>query len=127
MPMLELFSRQIRDSLRRKYGRLPSAAFVSIQFNRLADKNRQISGESARRWMRGQTMPNRHHIQVLAAWLGLDLNETLGIGKSLEASPPCERSSGYSNEVLILAKLIDQLAPEMQTRMTTIIRSLKTN
>ncbi len=125
MPMLENFSKQVRESLRRKYGRLPSAAFVSIQFNRLVDKNRQVSGESVRRWMRGQTMPNQHHIQVLATWLGLDINETLGLGRSPETLPCCKRPSEYSKEVLILAELIDQLPSVMQTRMTNFILSLK--
>lgn len=121
MLMLENFSRQIRDSLRRKYRRIPSAAFVSIQFNRLVDEDKQVSAESVRRWMRGQTMPNQHHVQALVLWLSLDMNEMVGIGKSPEQLPATDRPLEYSADTLKIAQSIDRLSPEVQLKLMKLI------
>lgn len=125
MLMLENFSRQIRDSLRRKYRRIPSAAFVSIQFNRLVDEDKQVSAESVRRWIRGQTMPNQHHVQALVLWLSLDMNEVIGAKTASTQCPSCDNPLEYSRDVRNIAKLINELSPEMRLTLMSFLSSLR--
>ena len=70
----ERFGREFRAALCGKFGRLPSAAFVSYRFNAyLGQGCNGVSGETIRRWMRGQSMPSYDHLQALAGWLRLGL------------------------------------------------------
>ncbi len=122
--MLENFSKQIRDSLRRKYGKIPSAAFVSIQFNRLVDPDKSVSAESTRRWMRGKTMPNQYHIQALAIWLSLDMNEVVGAKLVLSQCLPCDNLRACSRDVIDIAELVNQLSPEKRMTLMNFLSSL---
>ncbi len=124
MSIVERFARQVRDSLRNKYGRLPSAAFVSIHFNRQTGGLRQVSSETVRRWMRGDSMPNQFHFQVMTAWLGLDANE---IVRGVQQSQPLEFqqvSNGHSTEVNRIADSISRLSPETRRKLLDLIAVL---
>ena len=73
----ESFSALLRDSLRARYGRIPSAAVVAREFNLRAYETSPISQESARRWLRGVSLPEEERLRVLVNWLNLDFNAAL--------------------------------------------------
>lgn len=71
------FSALLRDCLRNRYGRIPSAAVVAREFNLRAYDTTPISQESARRWIRGVSLPEEERLRILVEWLDLDFNEAL--------------------------------------------------
>ena len=75
--MKEQFARSLRESLRVRYGKLPSAAVVARDFNLRADGVSPITQESARRWMRGEAFPKPEYLQILIHWLGVSLDATV--------------------------------------------------
>ena len=68
------FSKSLRDSLKERYGKLPSANVVARDFNLIAFDVNPVSQETVRRWMRGISMPEDLRLKVLSNWLQLDLN-----------------------------------------------------
>lgn len=79
----ENFAALLRDSLRSRFGRIPSAAVVAREFNLRAYDTPPISQESARRWMRGVSLPEEQRLRVLVNWLNLDFNAALRPGRHL--------------------------------------------
>ncbi|MEY3668885.1 MAG: hypothetical protein RL258_280 [Pseudomonadota bacterium] len=73
----ENFSALLRSSLKARYGRLPSAAVLAREFNLRAYDTTPISGESARRWLRGVCLPEEERLRILVNWLDLDFNKAL--------------------------------------------------
>jgi hypothetical protein len=69
------FSRLLRECLISRYGKLPSASFVAREFNIRAYGCEPITQESARRWLRGLSIPTGNRLGVLQAWLKFDLNQ----------------------------------------------------
>lgn len=47
-----------------------------------------VSAETARRWLRGSSMPDPVHNRVLVTWLGLDLHRALGCPAPTLGQPP---------------------------------------
>ena len=72
--MREQFSRSLRESLKARYGKLPSAAVLARDFNLRAYGVSPITQESARRWMRGESFPKPEYLQILIHWLGVSLD-----------------------------------------------------
>ncbi len=109
MPISDIFSEKLREGLRKRYGRLPSAAFVAIHFNRHSKAEKPISQETMRRWMRGVSMPSYQHLFSLSTWLGVDVNQ-MPMGEAPKANlhslPP---KVEYSQEVLRLAEWFSRL------------------
>jgi hypothetical protein len=125
----ENFSGLLRESLKARYGRVPSAAVLAREFNLRAYDTTPVTGESARRWLRGVCLPEEERLRVLVNWLGLNFNDALthrnGNGKTstvfngsahklyAESPPPKKPSNGESHEEQDLYKLILALpAPE---------------
>jgi hypothetical protein len=79
----ENFAALLRDSLRTRFGRIPSAAVVAREFNLRAYDTPPISQESARRWIRGVSLPEEQRLRVLVNWLNLDFNAALRPGRDL--------------------------------------------
>ncbi len=124
MSIAERFSKQMRDSLRKKYGRLPSAAFVSVHLSRQTSGLGQVSNETVRRWIRGKSLPKQFHFEAITAWLGLDANVIVaGIHQ------PKSRAVDYDpfrhpTEVIRLAESINRLAPGTQKKILDLISLL---
>jgi hypothetical protein len=117
----ETFSRELRERLRTKYKRLPSAAFIANQFNRHNKRDKGISQESARRWLRGESMPSRQNLQVLGVWLGIEVE--ISFAKVTSADLTADASSAaYSQRILSIAELISSAAPQMQAQIWDLIR-----
>lgn len=77
----ENFSALLRDSLRSQFGRIPSAAVFAREFNLRAYDTSPISQESARRWLRGVSLPEEARLRVLVNWLHLNFNDALRPGR----------------------------------------------
>lgn len=71
------FSRSLRYCLNAYYGKIPSAATFARDFNLRAYGTAPITQESARRWMRGVSLPEEDRLRVLINWLDLDYNKIL--------------------------------------------------
>lgn len=57
-----------------RFKEVPSAAFIAKEFNLRTPNLDPISQESARRWLRGLSIPEFDKLLVLRSWLNLDLN-----------------------------------------------------
>jgi len=106
------FSKTLRESLRLRYGRVPSAAFLSREFNLRHHGSNSVTSESIRRWMLGLSMPRPDHLQTLVHWLNLDLNrlfrsQTENKQVSLEGTPPDKpvESDNKSTLAFLICKL----------------------
>jgi hypothetical protein len=88
------FSRALREALVKQLGRLPPASYLSRHFNLRARGVGSVSQESARRWMRGLSVPSPDKLSVLATWLGLDIQEILS--SPSDPSKPSPRMDGQS-------------------------------
>jgi len=66
------FSEELNRSIEKEYKRrlknAEFATFYNLQFNR------SITSETARKWLRGESVPNVHTINDLANWLKMDLS-----------------------------------------------------
>ena len=70
----EQFGHVFRGALKEAYGKIPSAAFVAVQFNRRCQGTEAVSQESVRRWIRGFSIPGPDRLWVLSSWLEIDYN-----------------------------------------------------
>lgn len=77
----ESFSSSLRNCLSLHYGKIPSAAIFAKDFNLNAHGTTPITQESARRWMRGVSLPEDDRLRILIDWLDLDYNEVLRLSK----------------------------------------------
>jgi transcriptional regulator with XRE-family HTH domain len=114
--MQDRFSSGLREALRAKYGRLPSAAFVAIQFNRQLNSRNGVSQESVRRWLRGLAMPSYCHLETLTLWLKLDLGQLLGSFASAEQIT-------YPEHVMRTAEIIARMPPATQVPLLSLVSS----
>ena len=71
--MKEQFARSLRECLKARYGKLPSATTVARDFNLRAYGVSPITQESARRWMRGECFPKSEYLEILLNWLAISL------------------------------------------------------
>ena len=114
----EGFAAHLRIKVREHYhDRIPSAATFAMHFNlRCPDHSTGISDETARRWLRGTSLPDALHKQVLVTWLGLDLHQALGCP---------ERAAAKSAKDLILQEflsLLPSLSPEKRRAFLDLLK-----
>ena len=69
-----LFCLALEHALIKRYSKLPSASFLAREFNLRANSVDFISQESARKWLRGLSLPQLDKLIILRDWLDLDLN-----------------------------------------------------
>jgi transcriptional regulator with XRE-family HTH domain len=93
---LSKFEQTLRTGIARKLGRQVSAQRFADQFNLRAHGTETISRETARKWMRGTTIPDYERLAVLIQWLELDPLEFL-------ASENTKQNRTLLNEVNIFA------------------------
>ena len=53
---------------------MPSGAFLSNQFNLRAEGTTTITAETARKWVKGLSVPEIDRFKVLIKWLELDVD-----------------------------------------------------
>lgn len=90
-----LFSQSLKELLKEKYGYLPSAAKFSDAFNLRAHGTTTISRETARKWLRGDAIPELSRLKVLVTWLGIKPSVLFDTG--LESLPP-QKSDNHAKE-----------------------------
>ena len=68
------FANGLIDSLKRFYGgRIPAMATIARDFSFQSPHLPHVSGETVRKWIRGDTLPHVSRMQVLIDWLGPQL------------------------------------------------------
>ncbi len=92
----QAFSRAINQALLAHYGRTPSAAVTARDFNLRNRETPPISEETARRWMRGLSLPEGDRMSVLVKWLGLDLNTIFGDSSNSSVSVPRDQQEVFN-------------------------------
>ena len=70
-----LFSKMLRDALKREFKRIPPAAVFANEYNFRAYGSDTITRETARKWMLGLTLPRPEKLTVLVKWLNLNTQE----------------------------------------------------
>jgi hypothetical protein len=69
------FSTSLNQQLLQYYRRIPSASILARDFNsRSQGLMNPITQETARRWIRGLSMPEMDKLQVLINWLDLNID-----------------------------------------------------
>jgi hypothetical protein len=112
----ERFGQELRKALVRRFGKVPSAAFVAIRFNQLETLERAVSGECVRRWIRGAAMPSYGHLSLLASWLSIDLDDTI---KPKKSHPLALEGSAFDH-------FFSQLASDTQDQMRQVCSNCST-
>lgn len=69
------FQSLFRDALIQKYGKIPSANWISSQFNLHSRGTIQVTGETVRKWLNGFSFPTPEKIAVLVEWLDFKYND----------------------------------------------------
>jgi transcriptional regulator with XRE-family HTH domain len=117
-----MFSKVLRERLKEKYGRLPSAAFVAIHFNSRSKEHKEISQETARRWMRGVSMPSYLHLNTLSIWLNLDISKLFVLDRLNVNNQSQECALGLCcAETIKIVKLISGLSIKKQQNLLEFI------
>lgn len=72
--MRNYFGETLRSSLKRRYGKLPSAAVVAREFNLRCNDCPAVCNETVRRWIRGVSIPDATRLATISHWLNIDYN-----------------------------------------------------
>jgi hypothetical protein len=96
------FAKELNRQLLEYYGRIPSAAVLARDFNLRAANVPQISQETARRWIRGLSIPELDKLQILVDWLGLDPNFMRSNENNLNGSNNKHRGKSNPYEAALL-------------------------
>ena len=119
------FSTSLNQQLLEYYRRIPSASILARDFNsRSQGLMNPITQETARRWIRGLSMPEMDKLQVLINWLDLniDLNfKSIAPEKETGAQINARRTTVVLNETE--AQLL-QIFRETDVRGKRILLSL---
>ena len=78
----QLFAQAFKERLKEKYIRVPSAAKIADAFNLRAHGTSTISRETARKWLKGEGLPEIGKLNVLLKWLNLKPEDFLDIDPS---------------------------------------------
>ena len=106
---MKSFSGELRGGLKKRYGRLPSAAFTAIQFNRYSSQDAPVSQETTRKWMRGLSMPSYLHLKVLIVWLKLDIMKCLDLADVRLSDASLESDIFYADETIRITEILNKL------------------
>ena len=115
------FAAALRTALKNKFGRLPSTTFVAMHFN-LRNSSNGVSGETARRWIRGVSLPRSDHMQVLVDWLELDMDHVIKAGRRI---PPAENALSLPVPIR-LEQILRSLEPEVQEALVKLVAASPT-
>lgn len=67
------FSIALNRQLIEYYGRIPSASILARDFNLRAKNSSPITAETARRWIRGLSLPDIDKLATLSNWLNIHI------------------------------------------------------
>jgi hypothetical protein len=109
----DLFSKSLKELLTARYGYIPSAAKFSDAFNLRAHGTTTISRETARKWIRGEAIPELSRLRVLINWLGLKPSDFL---EGEFARKPIDGNIGEMNQ--------ESIDANTQIKLISIINEL---
>ena len=122
--MKELFSQALRESLKARYGKLPSAATVARDFNLRAYGVSPITQESARRWMRAESFPKPEYLEILLNWLAISFDPAISASKErtlTEYGPAFKVTDNVADEVIV--QLCANLSPVQKKVVVELIQT----
>jgi transcriptional regulator with XRE-family HTH domain len=126
---LSKFEQSLRTGISRKLGRQISAQRFANQFNLRAHGTDTISRETARKWMRGTTIPDYERLSVLVEWLELDPLEFLADENAKENRALLNEAnvlmSDKSKRVEALMQIAKTLDPQSQEALFIAAWALK--
>jgi hypothetical protein len=70
--VIERFHLAFRAGLINRFGEIPTASKLAIEFNQRNFQSKPIGRESARKWINGQSIPETARLKTLISWLNLD-------------------------------------------------------
>jgi hypothetical protein len=91
--VIERFHLAFRAGLINRFGKIPTASKLAIEFNLRNFQSKPISRESARKWINGQSMPETARLKTLISWLNLDAAFIYSTTITEKASTPVEIDS----------------------------------
>lgn len=68
------FPHYLRESLIKKFHRIPSAPWIAKHFNIQTKGEHIITSETVRKWLNGTTIPSPKNMATLIKWLNIDHN-----------------------------------------------------
>jgi hypothetical protein len=124
----DLFSRSLRRCLHAHYGKVPTASVLARDFNLHAYGIDPITQESARRWLRGVSIPEDDRLKIIVEWLHLDFNEVLcssnnGAAKLQEVDKNIGNGLSEPDELLI--NMVFKLTPDEKKIVLELIKLIK--
>ncbi len=124
----EKFRDALGSRLKGRFGKSISAQRFADQYNLHAHGTTPISRETARRWIRGDAIPDYGHLLALVRWLGMNPDEFLGgrchavVGKG--AVSPTSVCQSPPPQAVNLLKLLEQLDDESVGTIVAIAEAL---
>jgi hypothetical protein len=73
------FAEVLNRALIKKYKKVPSGSFLANQFNLRAEGTTTITAETARKWIKGMSVPEIDRFKVLIKWLELDIDSIFNV------------------------------------------------
>jgi len=73
------FSNTLTSALVNRFGKVPTANALANHFNFRAKGEAEISRETVRKWLAGETMPDMLNLIILIDWLKLDANQFMSL------------------------------------------------
>ena len=91
--VVERFYIAFSAGLINRFGEIPTANKLSIEFNIRNTQSSPISRETARKWINGQSLPSSQRLKMLISWLDLDASFIYATNFSEEAQPHLDSNS----------------------------------
>lgn len=110
----------LNHALIKRFGKTPSAATLAMHFNLKAGGIDPISQETARRWMRGLSLPELHRFQVLSEWLEITQEDFLNTNMPAQRKPGLPPAPRPELEGVKLSE-----PKELEQAMVAMMRNLK--
>lgn len=121
------FPLYFRESLLKKYHKIPSASWIAQQFNKQNDSSYHITGETVRKWLNGKSLPSPKNIATIIEWLDIDYNSIFQSPQSsngfVNKNSFLEIDDQYLNK--IITDNLNQLDKTDRIRAAFIIMSLR--
>ena len=116
----ESFAQELQHCLIRKFKKVPAASTFANAFNAYTNHIQDISRDTARKWITGQTIPELDRLVILKDWINLDLN---GFGKKVEKPAPKEKL--LPNEIHNILKEFEALETEVHSTLAKYATRLR--
>ena len=121
--MKAIFSKLLCLELVRHYGRMPSASVLARDFNlRCTQDVKPITNETARRWIKGISLPELTRLNVLSSWISLDIGNLQKSDSTSDLSATNSPKRDEDEEALI--KMYKKLDLQDKRMIQELMRSL---